>query len=130
MKGSSRSLPLKAFIRFLLTQHMPDDSGQLFGNHRSCYLPATSSFNLTVKVLNRFVMTIGIDRRLPESHTQIFIAIFIAGFMPAGSSAVIASRDQPAVAGKLLIAREAINISGFSQNTPAIHKPDARYRHE
>src|SRR5699024_5618657 len=130
MKDSFCSLSFKAFIRFLFAQYMPNDASQLFGNHDSCHLPSASSFNLSIEFLHGFVMAVSIDRCLTKSYTQICIAILIAGLVSAGSPTVITSRNQAAIADKLLIARKAVNISNLCQNAPYAYHPDARYRHQ
>src|SRR5699024_7101078 len=102
MKGGLCSLPFKSFILLPVIEYMPDDPGQLFGDHGSGYLPPASSFNLAIKSFNRFVVGISANSSLSKSQSQIFIPILIAGLMSAGSPTVITSWDQAAIAGKLL----------------------------
>lgn len=104
---------------------MPDDSGQLLGYYDPSHMPPAATFNLTVKLFDRLIVGVGADTRLPESHSKILIAVFTTGFMTAAPPTIGTTRDQAAVAGKLLVGWKTSNLSNLGEDTPPIDQPDS-----
>src|SRR5699024_385535 len=69
LRGNPYRLPFVSFIFFISNQHMPYAFGYFFTAPDSCYRLAASAFNLVIKLLDHFVVSISRDGSLAKGHT-------------------------------------------------------------